>query len=122
MPIDEKFLDHYTLMCKAVSKPDRLRIINLLNDKKFNVGDMVVVETARGMELGKDCSTISREILKHSVESRKLNYNRIQNLCIQRRNCNHFQWWLLTYSCFIPSCFRISFKRFFTFSLLSMIS
>ncbi len=40
MPIDERFLDHYTLMCKAVSKPDRLRIINLLNDKKFNVGQI----------------------------------------------------------------------------------
>jgi len=40
MPIDERFLDQYTLMCKAVSKPDRLRIINLLNDKKFNVGQI----------------------------------------------------------------------------------
>jgi len=40
MPIDERFLDYYTLMCKAVSKPDRLRIINLLSDKKFNVGQI----------------------------------------------------------------------------------
>ena len=40
MSIDERFLDHYVLMCKAVSKPDRLRIINLLNDKKFNVGQI----------------------------------------------------------------------------------
>lgn len=38
MSIDERFLDHYVLMCKAVSKPDRLRIINLLDDKKLNVG------------------------------------------------------------------------------------
>lgn len=37
MSIDERYLDHYTLMCKTVSKPDRLRIINLLHDKKFNV-------------------------------------------------------------------------------------
>lgn len=44
--------------------------------------------TSIAAELGKACSTISREILKHSVESRKLNYNRIQNLCIHRRNCN----------------------------------
>ena len=40
MPFDEKFLDHYTLMCKAVSTPDRLRVINLLNDQKFNVGEI----------------------------------------------------------------------------------
>ena len=38
MAIDERFLDHYVIMCKAVSKPDRLRIINLLDDKKLNVG------------------------------------------------------------------------------------
>ncbi len=40
MSIDERFLEHYALMCKAVSKPDRLRIINLLDNKKFNVGQM----------------------------------------------------------------------------------
>ena len=40
MPIDERYLDHYTLMCKTVSKPDRLRILNLLHDKKFNVGQI----------------------------------------------------------------------------------
>ncbi|MCK4890443.1 MAG: helix-turn-helix transcriptional regulator [Candidatus Aminicenantes bacterium] len=40
MPIDERFLEHYALMCKAVSKPDRLRIINLLDNKKFNVGQI----------------------------------------------------------------------------------
>ncbi|MCK5222440.1 MAG: helix-turn-helix transcriptional regulator [Candidatus Aminicenantes bacterium] len=27
-------------MCQAVSKPDRLRIINLLDNKKFNVGQI----------------------------------------------------------------------------------
>jgi len=36
--VDEKFLNHYVLMCKAISKPQRLRVINLLCDKKFNVG------------------------------------------------------------------------------------
>lgn len=38
MSIDERFLDHYVLMCKAISKPDRLKIINILGDKKINVG------------------------------------------------------------------------------------
>ena len=40
MPIDERFLEHYSLMCHAVSKPDRLRIINILDNKKCNVGEI----------------------------------------------------------------------------------
>jgi len=40
MPIDERFLDNYVLMCKTVSKPDRLRIINLLENESLNVGQM----------------------------------------------------------------------------------
>lgn len=40
MPIDERFLEHYSLMCQAVSKPDRLRIINILDNKKCNVGEI----------------------------------------------------------------------------------
>lgn len=38
MLIEERFLDQYVLMCKAVSKPDRLKIIHILGDKKINVG------------------------------------------------------------------------------------
>ena len=40
MPIDENYLDHYSMMCKTVSKPDRLRIINLLSDKRLNVSQI----------------------------------------------------------------------------------
>ncbi|MEN8153717.1 MAG: metalloregulator ArsR/SmtB family transcription factor [Acidobacteriota bacterium] len=37
MIVDEKFLDMYVLMCRTISKPDRLRIIDLVSDKKMNV-------------------------------------------------------------------------------------
>ena len=40
MPIDEKFLDNYVLLCKTISKADRLRILNLLEKKSLNVGQM----------------------------------------------------------------------------------
>ncbi len=40
MSIDERFLNHYVLMCKAVSKTDRLRIINFLGTNKLNVGHL----------------------------------------------------------------------------------
>ncbi len=40
MPIDERFLDNYVLMCKTVSKSDRLRIINLLENERLNVGEI----------------------------------------------------------------------------------
>jgi IS30 family transposase len=39
-------------------------------------------------QLGKSCSTISREILKHYVESDKLNHHRIPNRCIHRMDCD----------------------------------
>lgn len=37
MFVEEKFLDMYVLMCRTISKPDRLRIIDLVSDKKLNV-------------------------------------------------------------------------------------
>lgn len=40
MPIEERFLDNYVLLCKTVSKPDRLRIINLLETQKLSVGQL----------------------------------------------------------------------------------
>ncbi len=40
MFVDEKFLNHYVLMCKAISKPVRLRVINFLYDKKLSVGSI----------------------------------------------------------------------------------
>lgn len=40
MPIDERFLDNYVLLCKTISKPDRLRIINLLEQERLSVGQL----------------------------------------------------------------------------------
>lgn len=37
---DEKFLDVYVMLCNAVSKPDRLRIIKFIGNKKCNVGNI----------------------------------------------------------------------------------
>jgi len=37
--------------------------------------------------LNKACSTISREILKHSVESKKVHYHRVSNCCVHRISC-----------------------------------
>ena len=39
-------------------------------------------------ELDKAISTISREIIKHSVESDKAHYHRIPNRCIHRMDCD----------------------------------
>jgi len=39
-------------------------------------------------ELGKAISTISREIIKHSVESDKVHYHRTPNRCIHRMDCD----------------------------------
>ena len=38
-------------------------------------------------EIDKACSTISREIKKHSVESKKVHYHRVPNCCIHRMKC-----------------------------------
>jgi len=54
--------------------------------------------------LNKACSTISREILKHSIESKKVHYHRISNCCVHRINCSK------KYLCsrHIPECRRTS--------------
>ena len=40
MPIDERFLDNYVLLCKTIAKPDRLRIINHLETERLSVGQL----------------------------------------------------------------------------------
>ncbi len=47
--MDERFLENYVLMCKTVSKPDRLRIINLLENERLNVGQ---IREKLGISLG----------------------------------------------------------------------
>jgi len=37
MPIDERYHENYVLLCKTIAKPDRLRIINLLEQERFSV-------------------------------------------------------------------------------------
>ncbi len=55
MPIDEKFLDNYVLMCKTVSKRDRIRIINLLEKERLSVGEI-------GERLGISLSNLSNHM------------------------------------------------------------
>ena len=40
MIINDEFLETYVLMCQTISKPARLRIIQLIGNKKKNVGDL----------------------------------------------------------------------------------
>ena len=41
--------------------------------------------------IGKSPSTVSREVLKHRIDSDKGAYGRILNRCIHRRNCDRFK-------------------------------
>lgn len=59
---------------------DRIKIEQMLKSKQS------LNKIAR--ELDKSCSTISREILKHCVESDKVYYGRIPNRCIHRWDCS----------------------------------
>ena len=38
--IDEKFVEMFVLMCKTITKPARLKIIDLIDNRKVNVGDL----------------------------------------------------------------------------------
>lgn len=38
--IDERFLELYVLMCRTISKPVRLKILDLIGEGKANVGDL----------------------------------------------------------------------------------
>ena len=58
---------------------ERLRLEFLLNDGR-NFAEI-------GRELGKDRSTISREVRNHTVESRKAGYGRRHNDCKNRYHC-----------------------------------
>ena len=41
--------------------------------------------------IGKSPSSVSREVLKHRIDSDKGAYGRITNRCIHRRNCNRLR-------------------------------
>ncbi|MDW7668683.1 MAG: helix-turn-helix domain-containing protein, partial [Bacillota bacterium] len=59
---------------------DRINIKVML-DSNYSI-------TKIAQEIGKACSTISREIAKHAKVSTKVHYHRVPNSCIHRFNCD----------------------------------
>jgi ArsR family transcriptional regulator len=53
--IDEQFLELYVLMCRTISKPVRLKILDLIGTGKVKVGDMQ-------KELGISMSSLSNHL------------------------------------------------------------
>ena len=40
MVVNDEFIEMYVLLCRTISKPDRLRIINTIKNKKMNVSTL----------------------------------------------------------------------------------
>lgn len=55
MNIDDNFLELHVLMCRSISKPVRLKVIELIGDKKRNVSDLQ-------HELGVSMSNLSNHL------------------------------------------------------------
>lgn len=71
---------------KGENKMAHLNLEDRINIKVMLDSNHSISEIAQ--ELDKACSTISREIAKHSKISTKVHYHRVPNRCIHRFNCN----------------------------------